>query len=210
MEGATISLEPIKAPVVAIARRLEIAFDASRDNWPGVRRLVASNDEQYDNLRTLRVVVDDDEEWKRRSREGILAQVIRYALIDRVRPTLTIVTVLVDDAGDYRRVEVTQHEERGAPIVAWLVDLVHDLWLDDASTMPTASADQVTAGAVEDPAGIDDKTKDMLEAVRGWPAAKAAGVPRWKHVQKYHTSPGNLTRWRDTLRKKGYDVPDFD
>lgn len=207
MNGKTITLEPIKAPVVAIARRVEIAIDASRDNWPGVRRLVATGDEQYDNLRTVRVVVDDDEEWARRSREGILRQAIRYGLIDRVQPTRTIVTVLVDDAGDYRRVEVTQHEERGGPIVAWLVDLVRDLWLDDA---PAAQDDQAPAVVVEDPADIDDKTKDMLEAVRGWPAAKAAGVPRWKYVQPYHTSPGNLTRWRDTLRKKGYDVPDFD
>jgi len=207
MDGKTITLDPIKAPVVAIARRVEIAIDASRDNWPGVRRLVATGDEQYDNLRTVRVVVDDDEEWARRSREGILRQAIRYGLIDRVLPTRTIVTVLVDDAGDYRRVEVTQHEERGAPIVAWLVDLVHDLWLDDARA---AQGDQAPAGSGRTRKSLpEDDVEKMLRAVTGWPAAKAKGIRRRDYVQDFDISESQLTRWRQTLLETGHDVPDF-
>ena len=48
----------------------------------------------------------------------------------------------------------------------------------------------------------------MLKAVRGWPAARAAGQSRWEYVADYHISESTLTRWRNKLRRLGYDVPD--
>jgi len=89
--------------------------------------------------------------------------------IDEVwgRSTVEVATVIVD--GDY--IEVAQVRDGGAPIVAWLVDLVHDLWLDDA---PAAQDDQapadVASGREETPAPAATypvpKRKDVIDRVR--------------------------------------------
>ena len=59
------------------------------------------------------------------------------------------------------------------------------------------------------PPAVDEETQRRLTAVRGWPEAKSKGVKRRDYVDRLGISESGLTRWRDELRNRGFDVPDF-
>jgi hypothetical protein len=99
-------------------------------------------------------------------------------------------------------------------------------WQEDAGagfpgkTSAPASAEipQIDAGATaenpqsDDQAGapaVDEETERRLQAVREWPKAKREGIKRRDYVHPLGISESGLTRWRDELRNRGFDVPDF-
>ena len=77
----------------------------------------------------------------------------------------------------------------------------------DSEPAPALEAPQPDDQAGE-PA-IDEETERRLTAVRQWPEAKSKGVKRRDYVERLGISESGLTRWRDELRNRGFDVPDF-
>lgn len=100
-------------------------------------------------------------------------------------------------------------------IFDWLTDVLA-AYIDAAPA--TAQSAQSDAGntAIEtqsdDQAGapaVDEKTERRLAIVRGWPEAKANGMIRADYAALHSIDASTLTKWKNALRRRGFDVPNF-
>ncbi|GIV69348.1 hypothetical protein [Caldilinea sp.] len=80
-------------------------------------------------------------------------------------------------------------------------------WLIRKMAFATARETQESEAGTD--TASDSEVARQLEAVRGWPDARKRGVRRRDYVASYSIDESTLTRWRNRLRKAGYDVPDF-
>ena len=97
-------------------------------------------------------------------------------------------------------------DERFQPELNRLLAMFNQVRL---TTLETTSASRNVMNDEREEDGVDYQTKLSLEAVRGWPEARKQGVKRRDYVAKYHISESTLTRWRNKLEMRGFNVPDF-
>lgn len=178
MAKETVRLGPIRVPGEVVAAKIEYAWQISEERPASLVKCENVGGPLH----------------KLVFRKTILrGGMVLGPFIDEVwgRSTVEVATVIVD--GDY--IEVAQVRDGGAPIVAWLADLVHDLWLDDA---PAAQDDQAPAGSTS--GGGATKTGETTHGIK----AHADAIRRLDEEGQSRTA--NYAQWyREYEAETGID-----